>query len=97
MIGSFVTGGSKFYSFILGSTVSLNNGGTTKPTMKLPDETDESSSLYFYFGWNNFNGSWLIRRQTRSDSSILEATISNNSSHSDLTSSWSSRTSLVYA
>lgn len=62
-----------------------------------PDQIDETDATYFYFGWESFNGSWLIERQLRSTSSSEIATIVLNSGYADLTAAWTDRATLVYA
>ncbi len=61
------------------------------------DETDDSDSVYFYFGWISINGSWLVRRQTRATSLTLNANIVNNASYANLAAAWPARTSLIYS
>ena len=62
----------------------------------MPSETDENGELYFYFGWENINGGWLVRRQLRSNGDTVDAIPSNNSSHADLTGAWLARETLTY-
>lgn len=57
-----------------------------------PDISDDTSSGYFYWGWDDIEGSWLIRRQTRV-SSILE---SSNSGYASLSQAWGNRETLTY-
>ena len=61
------------------------------------DETDDSDPVYFYFGWASVDGSWLIRRQTRSTSLTLNANIVNNASYANLSAAWPARASLTYS
>jgi hypothetical protein len=61
------------------------------------DETDDSDFVYFYFGWASVNGSWLVRRQTRSTSLTLNANIVNNPSYANLAAAWAARVSLTYS
>ena len=60
-----------------------------------PDEFEETT-LYFYMGWESVNSSWLVRKQTRSDSSTVDATVSNNGSYANLTEAWADRNTLTY-
>jgi len=81
------------------SDCSLNSGGGGgggTSFLELPDELDDSSDPYFYFGWENVDGGWLIRRQERNTSVSLDATVLNNSSYANLAAAWIDRAVLVY-
>ena len=67
------------------------------PFLVVPDLTEDTDAIHFFFGWSNISGSWLVRRQTRADSTSVDATIANNPSHPDLDSSWAVKEGLVYA
>ena len=58
----------------------------------LPDEVDQTDPTYFYFGWADVNGGWLIQRQTRASSQTASAT----TGFLDLTSAWAVRETLGY-
>jgi len=62
-----------------------------------PDLTDEADATYFYFGWEDEGGSWLVQRQDRLTSETLRADISNNPGFADLTAAWPNRVTLTYA
>lgn len=87
-----------------------DGGGGGSSFLSSPDEFDErgggagtdGDGVYFFFGWESEGGGadgdgWLIRRQTRSDSTTVEADEDNNSSHTALSTAWAARTSLTYA
>lgn len=69
-------------------------GLVPKPFLPAPDLYDETTD-YFYMGWEDVNGSWLVRRTLRLDSTKLDATDSGNI-HDDIASAWPDRESLVY-
>lgn len=58
-----------------------------------PDNVDQSDATYFYFGWENVNGGWLVQRQLRSDGSTQSST----TGYVDLASAWLNRTTLTYS
>ena len=60
-----------------------------------PDELSETSE-YFYMGWIDVGGSWLIYRTDRLTSVRRVATIGSNAAHADLAAAWESRLTLVY-
>ena len=61
------------------------------------DRIDDTTGIeFFHFGWEDVNGGWLIRRQTRSDSTFVDATESNNSSYTTLAEAWPFRLGLTY-
>lgn len=62
-----------------------------------PDRTDETDATFFYFGWENVGGDWLVQRQTRSTGVSVSATGSNNPSYADLTAAFPDRATLTYA
>ena len=86
-------------SFSGKTTDDLTQGTTNLYNIFLatPDLVDTTQSDYFYFGWTNILGGWLIRRQDRTDSSSAGADISNNPSYANLTAAWVDRYTLVYA
>lgn len=57
------------------------------------DLFDESSTLFFYFGWENVNGGWLVQRQNRSTSITESAT----TGHTNLTEAFADRINLEYS
>ena len=61
-----------------------------------PNLNDETEADYFYFGWEDVNGGWLIRRQSRVDSDYEDANEDSNSSYANLTTAWPFRVSLTY-
>lgn len=62
-----------------------------------PDLLEDTAAVYFYFGWEDVNGSWLIRRQVRADATSMDADIVNNPGHANLASAWAVKEGLVYA
>lgn len=71
--------------------------GSDSGFLPTPENLDDSDTIYFYFGWEIVEGGWLVRRQLRSDSSVLNATESNNGLYSDLVSAWLNRLTLTYS
>lgn len=74
--------------------VGTRSGGKKFP---LPDLFDETTEFYFFFGWEEILGGWLIHRQVRLSSLTIRADIDNNSSVPDLTSAWAIRETLAYS
>ena len=68
-------------------------GGDFLPT---PDR-DEAAAEYFYLGWADVNGGWLVRRIARADATRADATASDNSSYTTLAEAWPHRATLTYA
>ena len=60
--------------------------------MPTPDDMDESGAAYFYFGWSDFGGGWLVRRQHRATGAHEDAT----TGAADYASAWAGRASLAY-
>lgn len=68
-----------------------------RPTLlPLPNQLDEANAAFFYFGYENVDGSWLIRLQDRATSQTLNATSTNNPAFIDLAASFPNRETLVY-
>lgn len=61
-----------------------------------PDNSEDTDATYFYFGWEDVGGSWLVRRQLRADATTMDATDTDNPSHLNLTSAWASKETLIY-
>lgn len=76
----------------------INTGGSSDESTFLPtpDRVDDANASYFYFGWDSVEGSWLVRRQLRSDASIVEASVVNNPTYITLTEAWSSKETLNF-
>lgn len=69
-------------------------GGPSGPAFaSAPDLYDESDPALFYFGWEDFGGSWRIERQVRADASSTYAT----TGHATLADAWANRATLAYA
>jgi hypothetical protein len=62
-----------------------------------PTNTDYSDSNYFYFGYSNINGNYIIERQDRTSSVSLRATVINNPTYTVYNNAWTNKSSLVYA
>ena len=77
------------------ATLSALAEGTT-PFLPSPDKIDDSDAVYFYLGWADVNGEWLVRRQLRADAAQANAAPANNPSYSDLSSAWGARATLNY-
>lgn len=56
-----------------------------------PDLLDESTN-YFYYGWEDVRGGWLVRRATRASAKKEDAT----TGYADLATAWANRTVLMY-
>ena len=69
------------------STLPTSNG------LPVPDLFDENDPNFFYFGWENVNGGWLVQRQNRSTSITESAT----TGHANLTDAFADRTNLGYS
>lgn len=74
-----------------GPAAATGGGGTE--FLETPDEVDESDPTYFYFGWGNVDGGWLVQRQLRTTGASTRAT----TGYADLTTAWPNRTNLTYA
>ena len=70
------------------------SGGS--PFLPRPDLIDDRDEMFFYFGWENVNGGWLIRRTERATAQQLAATEANNTSFPDLASAFPERANLTY-
>jgi hypothetical protein len=67
------------------------------PKADLIDDSEASNTdTYFYFGWYNVAGVWLIRRQERATALTVDASTFNNA-QPDLNTAWPLRESLAYA
>ena len=62
-------------------------------SLSVPNLLDESNAVYFYFGWENVNGGWLVQRQNRSTSITESAT----AGHTNLTDAFADRINLEYS
>jgi len=74
--------------------VGTRSGGKKFP---LPDNFDETDELYFFFGWEEILGGWLIHRQVRLSSLTIRADVANNVTVPDLATAWPSRATLAYS
>ncbi len=70
-----------------------SGGGTISNDLPVPDLFDENDPNFFYFGWENVNGGWLVQRQNRSTSITESAT----TGHTNLTDAFADRINLGYA
>ena len=75
-----------------GAAVTLN---TSEEFLHTPDEFT-AHDVFFYAGWIDVGGSWLIYRTDRLTSVRQVATIDSNAAHADLAAAWESRLTLVY-
>ena len=91
-----------FYDEALQALVGTAIGQRLKPlflkvdalSVGVPDEIDESSPVYFYFGWESFNGGgWLIQRQLRETSAAQSAA----TGAVDFAAAWAARETLGYS
>lgn len=63
--------------------------------LPIPELLDETAT-YFFMGWADVNGTWLIRRKERTTTEYLDASGLNNGAYADLASAWVDRLTLVY-
>ena len=68
-------------------------GSADSNKLSVPDLLDEGDPNFFYFGWENVNGGWLVQRQNRSTSITESAT----AGHANLTDAFADRINLGYA
>jgi len=62
------------------------------------NEIEEASSTVTYFGMEDKNGNWLVKKiDTTSGAAFSYATINNNSSYATYDTAWTARNSLVYS
>lgn len=61
-----------------------------------PDNYSDTATDYYYFGWESINGSWLIRKRSKTSSLYTEASITNNATYATLALAWVDRESLTY-
>ncbi len=57
------------------------------------DLLDEANPTYFYMGWADVNGGWLVRRANRLTAAKANAT----TGHADLATAWANRAILAYS
>lgn len=60
--------------------------------LAVPDRSEDTVT-YFYFGWEDVGGSWLVQRQDRVSSISLSAT----QGYDTLSEAWPNRNSLDYS
>ncbi len=84
---------------IVGVPGAGGGGVATLPPHFLPpsDMVDDSGATYFYFGWFDALGGWLVRRQLRVDATTADASVSNNPGYANLTAAWATKETLTYA
>lgn len=70
--------------------------GTDSALLPPADMIDDTGATYFYFGWLNVSGSWLVRRQLRANSATTDATVINNATHTILAQAWAVKETLNY-
>ena len=75
----------------------VENNKLARSFLPPADRVDDTTGReFFHFGWEDVNGGWLIRRQTRSDSTFVDATEINNSDYTTLEEAWPHRLGLTY-
>ena len=87
---------TKVFDQIADDIKALNSGlggSADSNELSAPDVFDESDPNFFYFGWENVNGSWLVQRQNRSTSISKSAT----TGHANLTDAFADRANLGYS
>jgi len=70
----------------------INSTGGGTSFLPVSDEFDELDEIYFYFGYEDVGGSWLVLRQERETAENLSAT----TGYADLTTAWPNRETLTY-
>lgn len=85
------------FQFVVGNnSSSLFGSGSATPVFPNPNLLDETDTTYFYFGWENVNGGWLIQRQARETSVSMATDFQINPSYSLLSNVWPNRHILAY-
>jgi hypothetical protein len=74
-------------------SIYAETGSAVLPPSNLIDTEDET---FFYWGWENINGSWAVRRTARSDAEYWDATILENPTFPQLADAWPNRASLFF-
>ncbi|MEM1149832.1 MAG: hypothetical protein AAGI03_04645 [Pseudomonadota bacterium] len=64
--------------------------------LPIADEFDETDSTFFFYGWENIYGNWLIRRGDRLTAKKVKATQTENPTFQMSTEAWLNRASLNY-
>lgn len=64
-----------------------------KDTSIVPNRNDDTGDVYFYMGWEDVNGGWLVRRQTRATGLTENAT----TGAATLEAAWLIRPTLTYS
>lgn len=59
------------------------------------DMMDDTDATYFYLGWNDVSGGWLIRRQNRA--TVLFDSATEQLGHTTLAQAWPDRQTLTYS
>lgn len=81
---------------VVASTVGLQGppgtGSGGSSFLPPPDLLDESDATYFYYGWAEVNGGWLVRRATLASAKKEDVT----TGHPNLATAWGFRASLSY-
>lgn len=78
----------------LGSIMAVAND--LQYDMTDPDEIATAVD-YFFFGWEDVQGSWLINRQTRANAQVVRARVGSNPAYPVFADAWLAREALVYA
>lgn len=81
----------------VGDTVEGVPTGGGSPFLPPPDLVDHLDVVFFYYGWENVNGDWLVRRTVRATGFQDSATSANNPSIPDLAAAFPDRATLTYS
>lgn len=77
--------------------VVINQNGTGGTSfLQTPDLIEDTDAVYFYMGWLDLSGAWMVRRQIRVDASTTDATPAENSSYANLSAAWAEKETLNY-
>lgn len=82
--------------FFQGPQGPAGSGGGGAGFLPVPDLTDETDLVNFFFGWEDVDSDWLVQRQARATGISESATGATNPGISSLALAWASRSTLTY-
>ena len=85
-----------FQDFVIGlnrylATTQTSSAGAYEH-LALPEDQDETGTVYYYYGWSSVDSGWLIQRQTIATGLSDSAT----SGAANYAAAWTGRASLTY-